>query len=180
MKQSDLHASVFAGQTLILATSRVSASLDTFSGWLAAGFGAALALFIANLDTVSKFVHLGNIKCASFLFLASALLAAIDKLLAVFIAAGTAAATEGAALGKEIAERGIAFDIPKFFSEITRALFWPLSALARRSFKKTEAGDFASPSRLYTKAAQIQALIVILQAVLSLSAAVVIVGGLAA
>lgn len=180
MNQSDLQASVFASQALILATNRASASLDTFSGWLAAGFGAALALFIANLDTVSKFVHLGNIKCASFLFLASAFLAAVDKLLAAFIAAGTAAATEGAALGKDIAERGVVLDIPKFFSEVTRALFWPLSALARSNFKKTGAGDFASPSRLYTKAAQIQALVVIVQAVLSLSAALIIVRGLAA
>ncbi|KQY51935.1 hypothetical protein ASD14_04480 [Lysobacter sp. Root494] len=164
---------------LILATNRVSASLDAFSGWLAAGFAAALALFIANLDTVSKFVLLGNIKCASVLFLASALLAIADKLLAAFIAAGTTAATEGAALGKEIAASGVELDVPAFFSQVERALFWPLSAFARRSFANAETGDFGGPGRMYTKVAQVQVLIVIAQAGLSLAAAIVIVCGLA-
>jgi hypothetical protein len=179
MKPSEIQSSVFAGQALILATNRVSASLDTFSGWLAAGFGATLALFIANLDTVSNFVSLESIKDASFLFLISALLAVIDKFLAAFIAAGTTAATEGATLGKELAERDIELDAPAFFSEIERALFWPLSLFASRAFAKVSAGDFAGPSRMYTKAAQIQSIVVICQACLSLSAAVVIVCGLA-
>jgi hypothetical protein len=180
MKPSEIQANIFAGQALVVATNRVSASLDTFSGWLAAGFGAALALFIANLDTVSDFVSLESIKCAAFLFLASAFLAVIDKFLAAFIAAGTTTATEGAALGKDLAERGVEFDVPAFFSEIARALFWPLSAFARRAFAKVGTGDFAGPSRMYTKAAQIQAVVVVIQAFLSLAAAVVIVCGLAA
>ncbi len=179
MKPSEIQANIFAGQALMLATSRVSASLDTFSGWLAAGFGAVLALFIANLDSVSKFISLESIKCGATLVLASTLFAVIDKFLAAFIAAGTAAAAEGAALGKDIAERGVELDVPTFFSQITRALFWPLSAFARSSFAKVGAGDFAGPSRMYTKAAQIQAFVVIIQAGLSLAAAIAIVHGLA-
>ncbi|PMR89097.1 hypothetical protein [Xanthomonas arboricola] len=179
MKPSETQANILAGQLLILATQRVSTSFDTFSGWLAAGFGAALALFIANLDTVSKFSSLSSIKCASILFLVSALLAVIDKLLAAFIAAGTTAATEGAAFGKDLAQREIEFDVTTFFAETEKALFWPASLFARRAFTKAKSGDFAGPGRMYTKVAQIQALVVVTQAILSLAAAVAIVSGLA-
>jgi len=180
MKPSETQASILAGQLLILATQRVSASFDSFSGWLAAGFGAALALFIANLDTVSKFASVSSLKYASFLFLLSVVLSVIDKMLAAFIAAGTTAAIEGAALGKDLGERGIEIDISKFFSETKRALFWPGSLFARRAFAKTQVGDFAGPGRMYSKVAQVQAFVVIIQAILSLAAAVVIVRGLTA
>lgn len=179
MKPSETQANILAGQLLILATQRVSASFDTFSGWLVAGFGAALALFIANLDTVSKFASLSSLKFASFLFLVSAALAVIDKLLAALIAAGTTAAVEGAALGKDLEERGIEVDISRLFSETERALLWPGSLFARRAFAKAQSGDFAGPGRMYTKVAQVQAIVVIIQAVLSLAAAGVIVRGLA-
>lgn len=140
MKASETQASILAGQLLILATQRVSASFDSFSGWLAAGFGAALALFIANLDTVSKFASVSILKSASFLFLASAVLAVIDKMLAAFVAAGTTAAIEGAALGKDFGGRGIEIDISRFFSETERALFWPASSFARLAFTKAKLG----------------------------------------
>lgn len=179
MKPSETQASILAGHVLILATQRVSASFDTFSGWLAAGFGAALALFIANLDTVSKFASLSSLKCASFLFLVSAALAVIEKLLAALIAAGTIAAIEGAALGRDLVERDLEIDITTFFSETEKALFWPGSLFARRAFAKAQLGDFARSGRMYTKVAQVQTFVVIIQAVLSLAAAAVIVRGLA-
>lgn len=179
MTPSETQANIFAGQLLIVATQKVSSSFDTFSGWLAAGFGAALALFIANLDSISKFASMGSIKCASLLFLVSAVLAVINKLLASFIAAGTTAAIEGAALGKDLAERQVQIDITTLFAETEKALFWPGSWFARRAFAKAQSGDFAGPGRMYTKAAQLQALAVIIQAVLSLAAAVSIVRGLA-
>lgn len=179
MNSSEIQATVFAGQILNIATQKVSSSFDTFSGWLVAGFGAALTLFIANLDTVSKFASLASIKSASFFFLASALLAVIDKLLASFVAAGTAAAIEGAALGKDIAEREIEIDVARLFFETEKALFWPGKLLARRALSKAQSGDFAGPARLYTKVAQLQVLIVLIQAILSLIVAVVIVRGIA-
>ena len=100
-------------------------------------------------------------------------------MLASFIAAGTAAATEGAALGKDLAECQVQINVATFFAETEKALFWPGSWFARRAFAKAQSGDFAGPGRMYTKAAQFQALIVIIQAVLSLVAAVIIVRGLA-
>jgi hypothetical protein len=179
MTPSETQANILAGQLLIVATQKVSSSFDTFSGWLAAGFGAALALFIANLESISKFATLSSIKSASLLFLVSAVLAVIDKLLASFIAAGTAAAIEGAALGRDIAERQVQIDVTTFFAETEKALFWPASLFARRAFTKAQAGDFAGPGRMYTKVAQLQAFAVIIQAGLSLAAAVIIVRGLA-
>jgi hypothetical protein len=179
MTPSETQANILAGQLLIVATQKVSNSFDTFSGWLAAGFGTAFALFIANLESVSKFVTVGGIKRASLLFITSAALAVIAKLLASFIAAGTAAASEGAALGKDLAERQIQIDVATFFAETEKALFWPGSWFARRAFAKAQSGDFAGPGRMYTKVAQAQALIVLVQAALSLAAAVIVVRGLA-
>jgi hypothetical protein len=179
MTPSETQANILAGQLLIVATQKVSNSFDTFSGWLATGFGAAFALFMANLGSISKFVAIGSIKCAALLFLVSAVLAVIAKLLASFIAAGTAAATEGAALGKDLAERQVQIDVATFLAETEKALFWPGSWFARRAFAKAQSGDFAGPGRMYTKVAQFQALIVIIQAALSLVAAVIIVRGLA-
>lgn len=178
MKPPDIQTSVFAGQLLVVGAQKVSASLDSFSGWLVAGFGATLALFIANLDIVSKFIAPGNIGHAAILFLISAVLAVFEKLLAAFVASGTAAAIEGAALGKDLAEREIYLDIPACFAESKKALYWPGSVFAARAFEKARLGDFAGPGRMYTKLGQLQALIVVIQAVLSLAAAAVIVCGL--
>lgn len=136
MTPSETQATILAGQLLIAATQKVSSSFDTFSGWLAAGFGAALALFIANLDSISKFASMGSIKCASLLFLVSAVLAVINKLLASFIAAGTTAAIEGAALGKDLTERQVQIDITTLFAEMEKALFWLGSLFARRAFRQ--------------------------------------------
>ena len=117
MKPSESQATVLAGQVLLVATQKVSASFDSFSGWLVTGFGAVVALFIANLEAVSKFASLASIKCAASLFVASAVLAVVDKLLAAFIAAGTAAGIEGAAIGKELARNNIEIDVTTFFAQ---------------------------------------------------------------
>ena len=172
-------ANIAAGQLLIVAAQKISASLDSFSGWLAAGFGAALALFIANLDTVSSYIAPHSIRYAATLFLISAVLAVIQKLLAVFIGAGTAAGVAGAAFGKDLADRGVDIDVTTFFAETKRALYWPGSAFASRAFVKAQSGDFAGPGRMYVKIGQLQTLIVVIQAALSLAAASVVVCGLA-
>lgn len=178
MSASETQATILAGQVLTLATQRVSSSFDTFSGWLVGGYGAALALFIANLDTASTFVSVASIKSAAFFFIASAILAVIAKLLAAFIAAGTTAAIEGAMLGRDLAEREVEIDLARFFTEAEKALFWPTNLLARQAFSKAQSGNFSGPGRMYTKVAQFQALVVVVQAVLSLVAAVVIVRGI--
>lgn len=178
MTPSEIQATIFAGQILNLATQKVSSSFDAFSGWLVAGFGAALALFIANLNSFSTFVSSASIKTAAFFFIASAVLAVLAKLLAAFVAAGTAAALEGAVVGRDLAERQIELDIDRFFAEAEKALFWPARLFAQRAFAKAQGGNFAGPGRLYTKVAQVQALTVLVQAALSLVAAVVIVRGI--
>jgi hypothetical protein len=71
MTPSETQANILAGQLLIVATQKVSNSFDTFSGWLATGFGAAFALFMANLGSISKFVAIGSIKCSALSCLGS-------------------------------------------------------------------------------------------------------------
>lgn len=173
-------ANIAAGQLLIVAAQKVSASFDSFSGWLLAGFGATLTLFIANLDSLSGYIDFSSVRCAAGLFLLSAVLAVFQKLLAMFVAGGTAAGVAGAAMGKDLANRSVDLDITTFFEETTKALYWPGTVFARRAFKEARSGDFAGPGRMYAKISQLQALTVLIQASLSLAAAAVIVCGLAA
>lgn len=177
MKPSDVQTRVVASQSLMLATGRISASFDSLSGWLAAGLGAALTLFLANLDAVSKSVSLESIRLGGTFFLLSCFFALAAKFLAALISAGTAAAAEAMSLGKSLGEEGIVLDIPLYLREITSALFWPLSAFARLAFEKAQKGDFAISARLYTKAAQIQVVVVIAQIILSIASVFAILHG---
>ncbi len=45
---------IFSGKVLSVAAQSVSESVDSFSGWLLAGFGAFLALLFANIDKGSS------------------------------------------------------------------------------------------------------------------------------
>lgn len=51
MDRTELQTRIFAGQLLTLGAQKGSASLDAFSGWFFAGFGAAFALLLANLES---------------------------------------------------------------------------------------------------------------------------------
>jgi hypothetical protein len=179
MKASELQARVLAGQLLTLAARKSSSTLDIFSGWLLAGFGAGFALLLANLDSITKFLSLSNLKLGASLFLISAVLAVLEKLIASFVASGAGAGIEGGELGKKLAEDDVEFDRTVLFREIEKALFWPGSRFAKRAFEKAQAGDFAVTSRVFIKASQVQGVVVLGQAALSLAAAMVVVCGLA-
>jgi hypothetical protein len=54
MKPSEVQGHVLAGELLTLAARKSSSTLDNFSGWLLAGFGAGFALLLANLDSITR------------------------------------------------------------------------------------------------------------------------------
>lgn len=179
MKPSELQARVLAGQLLTLAAQKSSSTLDIFSGWLLAGFGAGFALLLANLDSIIQFLPLSSLKLGASLFLISAALAVLEKLIASFVASGAGAGIEGGKIGKQLAEDKVEFDRTVLFREIEKALPWPLSRFAKRAFERAQAGDYAVMSRVFTKASLLQGLVVLGQAALSLAAAMVVVCGLA-
>jgi hypothetical protein len=51
-----------AQKTLLAATRRAGDAMSPFAAWLLGGFGAAFALVLANIETVSKFIAVTHIR----------------------------------------------------------------------------------------------------------------------
>jgi hypothetical protein len=167
-----------AAHALIAATRRVSESLSSFSGWLMAGFGGAFSLIVANVQTVSKFISLAHIRCALLLFLMGLVVAVLARLLGNMTVAAVASHDDGEALAKKIRESGNSFDTEVFAEEFQRGLFPWQRWLVKKSFKKARSGDVVAGARMIAKLSQVQAMLVLLHAVLAIGAAFVITLGL--
>jgi len=174
-----LNTSLAASRILSLGAHRLSSSLDTFSGWLLAGFGAVFGLLIANFGTVSEHINASNLKLGAGLFLVAAAFAAAQKLLAAYVAAGTAAGEDGRGIGKELASGAIPLDVDSMYEQVRQGLFWPLSSFNARMTAKAKAGDFAVTGRHHAKTSQIQFLLVLFQSGLSIASAACVVRGIA-
>ena len=174
-----VEARLLAAKILTTAAQRSSAAMDTFSSWLLVGFGAAFALILANMDSVTKFIPFAHLKSGAILYLASALLAVADKFLASFVAAGTGSASDGDALARDLESRGARVDLPELLREVQKGLMWPWSLIARYMADSTLAGDHAVAGRVHTKASQFQGYVVLVQALLCIVSAAVVVYGTA-
>jgi hypothetical protein len=175
---SDLQARIAAGRILSLASGRVSAALDQFSGWLLSGFGVAFALIVANIDAVSKHVTISALQAALGFFLSALGVGVIAKLLSAMVTAGAEAAEQGAAIGRDLAERQVEVDVKRMFQESEKAFFWPVRLLVSAAFRKANTGDFAAAGRMHTKIAQVQSFLVILEVLLAASSVVALGCGL--
>ena len=174
-----LNTSLAASRILSLGAHRLSASLDTFSGWLLAGFGAVFGLLIANFAALSEHIHAANLKVGAGLFLIAAAFAAGQKFLAAYVAAGTAAGEGGRSIGKEIASGAVPLDVDSMYTQVRQGLFWPLSSFNARMTSKAKAGDFAVTGRHHAKTSQIQFVLVLLQSGFSIASAACVVRGIA-
>jgi len=178
MDPTELQTRIFAGQLLTLGAQKGSASLDAFSGWLLAGFGAGFALLLANLDSVLTHLALWSLRGGILLFLISVAFALSAKLLAAFVASGAGAAAEAGELGRRLEERNIDIDFRQMFREIEAAVVWPGSIGVKKIFAKAAAGDFAVAARMHAKASQLQGLAVLAQVLASVAAGAVLICGL--
>ncbi|GAA5007026.1 hypothetical protein FNZ56_04585 [Pseudoluteimonas lycopersici] len=173
-----LNTSLTASRILSLGASRISASLDVFSGWLLAGFGATYGLLLANLGSLAPYIDTSNVKFGAMYFVVSASLAAAQKLIASYVAAGTAAGEEGRATGKELANSRVPIDVESMYQQVNQGLLWPWSTFNARMTDKARKGDYAVIGRFHAKASQIQTYLVVFQVITSLISAVFLINGI--
>lgn len=167
----NLHEKVMANELLLAVAAKSAASLDSFAGWMLAGFAASLALIIANIDNITALGLVASLRFAVVLLLVAAVLGLLQKYIAVSIIA----AAEGASVGRAGSDRaigqGIHIDVRWVLQEIDRAALPPFRRFVRRSFQKLEAGDFSVCGRTTARWAQVQGLLVLLEASVCLWAA---------
>lgn len=156
---------------LLGATRSVSEALPTFSTWLMAGFGAAFALILANIDNVSQFIDIRHIRLAILLFLVSVVVAVFSNYLAVVVKAGLAAQAEGERLVKRLKSNSGPFDIELFSTEYKRGLFPPISWITQAAMERAKRGDTVASARMIAKISQVQVLLVVAQGMLAVVAA---------
>lgn len=174
-----LNTSLAAGRILSIGAQRLSSSLDSFSGWLLAGFGALFGLLVSNIDTLTPHMDISRLKTGAEVFLVAASLAALQKLIAAYVAAGTAAGEDGRAIGKELAAGTASLNIESMYQQISHGLLWPWRSFNARAVQKAKAGDHAVVGRFHAKASQVQCYLVVLQSICSIGAAAFVVSGIA-
>jgi hypothetical protein len=166
----NLHEQVFVNHLRSEMNGRTSEILDSFSGWLLAGFGAASALLVSNYDSVSKHLATDTIKTFLFLFIWSLGLAIVQKYLSAIVTAHSQASAIGRNLGEKTSEKFISLNFEVILAEMERAVLPPGRWLVSRSFAKLREGDLVSTSRNYTRLLQIQGALAAIQAGLILIA----------
>ena len=174
-----LNTSLTASEVLSTGARRLSASLDSFSGWLLAGFGVTYGLLLANIGSLTPYLSISNVKSGAVCFLVAACFGAAQKLIAAYVAAGTAAADDGRVSGKELAKKDIQLNVESMYNQVNQGLLWPWRNFNTSMTDKARAGDYAVIGRFHAKASQIQCYLVVLQALASLVSAALLVGGIA-
>ena len=171
----NIEESIFIGKVLSVTAASASASIDKFSTWLIAGFGAAFALILTNIATVSSFISVDKIKCGVMLYLMALVFSVLQRLIASQIQSGVAAI-------KELKD----VDSPKdlnpenLMREFERVTFYPMKWLIQYQNKRLEEKDFAANGRMQAYMVQVQSLLVIIQAGLVVFSIMALLTGLSA
>ena len=129
-QQPPINERIAAQRTLLAATRRVGDALPPFSTWLLGGFGAAFALVLVNVDTVSKFISITHIRFGLLLYLGSLVIAVMTTYLSTIVKAGLGAQEDGEQLGKEIVALSGKFDLQLYMEEYERGLLPPIRWIA--------------------------------------------------
>lgn len=166
----NIHEQVFVSAILSETNGKTSSILDSFSGWLVGGFGAATVLLVSQFESISKHVDSNAIHGILLLFFWSLGAAIIEK----YLAAGVASHSQSSATGREMGEKAAAASIPLdleiIFKETEKSLLPPLRWFASRSFTKLKEGDVLSGVRMITLVTQIQGVLVLIQGLLVMAA----------
>ena len=168
----------FASTLLTLGAGKSSAAVDSFSGWLLAGFAAVLTFLLGNLDSLGAYLPIITVRDSAYIFVAAIVPAVLAKIISVVVVGASEAAALGREIGKAFADQGIELDLPVALRECEKAFFPPMNRLIKRSFKKVEHGDLAASARGLTKWAQVQTILVLIEVLLIMWAAIVLVRGL--
>ncbi len=175
----NIDESILIGKTLSLIAFCATASLEKFSSWLLAGFGAAFALILSNIDSVSKLITPANIKCGVSLYLIALAAGVLQRWLASSTQASAMASKEAETLGKNapstINQKNF---LENLLLEIENVTFYPQKWLVQYQLAKVRKGDFAAPGRMQALMAQIQGYLVLAQGALAISSIFIIIMGI--
>lgn len=166
----NLHEQVFVSTILSEINGKASSILDSFSGWLLGGFGAASALFVSKYDSIAKHLNPSEIREFLFLFLWSLGAGIIQKYLSMIITAHSQGAAAGREIGEKYAEKSIVLDFEIILSQMKKPIFPGARWFVMRSFKKLQSGDLVSSPQKQTRLLQVQGFLCFIQAVLVLIA----------
>lgn len=168
---------VAANKLLLLLAKHTSSSLDKFSSWLLAGFGAAFSLILINIESIANFIHLTNIRSGFFLYLLALFFGVIQKWLNAIISPSCAASVESEEIGKNLVETKENADIEFLLNEIKNSTYYPAKWLVSWQYNKVLGGDLSAPGRMLGKLSQIQSYLVLIQAFLAIYSIVIILNG---
>lgn len=157
---------VAAGRALTVVSGHASRGMSHLSVWLTVGVGAAFALVVTNLDVVTRFIHLGDVRISLLIFLGSILVGGLARLLGVMVESGVQSAAEGNKIGEELANMHSDFDMQKFGQEFKRGCIPPYTWIVQWSLDRAFSGDAAAGARYTSKMSQFQAVLVLIQMIL--------------
>lgn len=146
---------------------------DSFSNWLLGGFGAVLALLLANLDKLTSIIPLTNIRVSGRIYIVAAVLALFEKLLALWAGGFSKGHSLGTELAREVDPQAIDFRI--YLETSRKAIFPPMRWVLDRQLAASARGDITSVPRMALRLTQVQLVVVFIQAGLIVAAAAVIV-----
>jgi hypothetical protein len=133
-----------AAKALIMASGYASEGMSRMSVWMTVGVGAAFALMITNLDVVSRFVDVNDVRVSLLIFLASIVLGGFARLLGIMVHSSVGTYEEGQRMGQDMAKDDAKYDIAKFGDEFKRGCIPPYSWIVQWSIGKAMAGDAAA------------------------------------
>lgn len=166
-RESGLHA---ISKLLLGMASNISSISDAFSNWLALGTGAILSLLISNIDKLATYLDIQLIKRAAYLYCATLIMVAAQKLISTWVLSAKSGGSVAEKYVQEIVESGLGFK--EYVNQSLAASIppnkWILEPVLKKMEEKFEEGDMTWSSRFFTKAAQVQGLIVLVQAAMSI------------
>ena len=176
-KDKHLLEKIAVNKTLLLLAKHISSSLEKFSGWLLAGFGAAFALVLTNIESITDFVQITSIRSGISYFLIALFLGVIQKWLSAIISSSFEASVGSEEIGKKLSESKDGADIEFILNEIKRSTLYPAKWFVTWQFNKILTGDLSAPGRMLSKLSQIQSFLIFAQALLVIYSILVILNG---
>lgn len=151
---------------------KASNKIDAFATWLLAGFAAAVALLLSHHDAMTL-VPGAVVRLEVELFLWMAIVTVIQKYLAIIVAGGSEAAVVGRQMvleHMETLESPSDFNAAAYGAESLRSVPPFARPYIRRMLAAVMSGDVGIYSRRLAKLAQMQAIFLLIEAILFLTA----------
>ena len=169
-------ASKHVARTLMYVTAKRSVeAIDRFLTWLLIGAGATFGLVISNLNNLSDYLALSNVRFGAYIFLAGALLTVIEKYIASIVIAAADAVDVAQKQSEETYSR-----FPDLRMDVLKGEFESVTLPTTRLLNKLFNWLFPSPHPAHNaaKAAQIASQIGLLAIILILISVAIIAFGL--